>query len=159
MTSVDRRIYDVPVEDIERLRDGASEVRLDHTAFPVVIHTWVGSPTAKLVDAYFDRVTDLGKRDRKYFVITDASVAQRPDASVRRAITQHSERLRDQRERLDMGSVVIVTNAMVRGALTAMQWLDPGMAEVTYVADLDTALARARETLRRNGVPLPDRLR
>jgi len=138
-----------------RFQDGRIEVHLDHRAAPLLVHTWVGAPTMRVVEPYFAAVAELAEAGERYLIITDASRAGRPDASVRRAITQHSAALAAQREALSVGSVVIVSNALVRGALTAMSWVDSSMAEVDYVKDLPEALAKSRAVLMTRGMAWP----
>ncbi len=130
---------------------------MDHRAFPLLLHTWCGRPTSRIVAQYFDEVAKLGPPRQPYFIITDAARAGRPDAAVRRLISERSAALAEQREALAMGSVVIVTNPLVRGALTAMAWFDASMSEIEYAPDLPSALMHARMVLGGRGIPWPSR--
>ena len=150
---------DVPgmYEKVE-LHDGAAWVVLDPSRYPIVITDWVGVPTTQLVDRYFEiyvaLLQDIDRVGGRCVLITTADRAGRPPADVRKRIGDRTIEHRELISRLVVGNAVVSSNPLIRGAMTAISWMDPSMS-VPFLSSLDEGFAYARRALADHGVDLP----
>lgn len=143
---------------MERFESGSSVIYCDDSHFPVVISTWIGSATLDNSQSYLtwmDAQLQRATREQVQLItISDSTDAKRPPPEVRRLfvdwINQHEDTGGD--------SLVVITNALVRGALTAIGWLAPSAQKVNTVKDMDVALAKARGLLAERGLKVPGTL-
>jgi hypothetical protein len=106
---------------IVRHTDGDSEVVIDARHLPLVVTTWFGSPTLKLVECYdtwLRRFVEASSvSGRRVVLLDDATGAERPTPQVR-----------GQLAKLDCPAAVVVARVIVartpaiRGAVTALTW-------------------------------------
>jgi len=149
-------------EEYFTARDGDSSVVGDIRHFPVLIATWFGEPTEPLVRAYFewsDAVArDAFERGQRYVIISDNAHAMRPSPTVRKLIsTLIDEGPAAETDRV-ITSFVVFESALVRGAVTAMQWLSRKDWNLTTSATVQQAVAGALTALKQHGLPIPARL-
>jgi hypothetical protein len=137
---------------IEVLRDGESAIVIDDDHLNVLIVTWFGAATVKNVErfqqwskAHIAKATAA----RRYLVmINDALDAERPAPEARAALARQSLETD-----IVVASPVVITNALVRGAMTAIGWMmGDRMKGVTAHATLDEAFELACKALAERGV-------
>lgn len=126
------------------------EVVLDATRLPIVVATWSGEADIKLVDGYFYELRGLldalERSGRQALMLTLTEFAGRPSPVARQRITEHTTALRGQLSRVFFANAVVVHNPVIRGALTALGWIDPDL-RVPYLPDLETARKWAQAQL------------
>ena len=141
----------------------AHGIVLDSRFFPILIATWYGDATEEDVDGFFDWQTRLADRARavgtQYVMVTDASAAARPKPSVRRRVAQRTNEMPDVKA-INAAAYVVLDNPLIRGALTAMQWIsrDNWGDQTTVVATCQEALERSLADLDRVGAVRPEGL-
>ena len=145
----------------QRFDSPDGHVKLDWSHLPVVMATWAGGQSVEQIDAYFDATATMldliEATDEQAVMLTITDQAKRPSALVRRRITDRTAMLADQLARVFVANAVVVNNSVIRGALTAMGWVDPSL-RVPYIQDLPRALRWARGELRSIGRDLPPSL-
>jgi hypothetical protein len=133
-------------------------VVIDTRALPIVFTTWTGVPDGALVDAYFAAQTQqsllLRSRGDKMVMISDCRAMGRATPTTRQRIAEHTTAQRELYNATIVGSCSVFSSALVRGVVTALGWLDPGMRVPTF-ASLEAALVWADETLRAAGMMAP----
>ncbi len=135
-----------------RIREGSCTVVLDTQYWPVVVTTWFGEANEAAVRRFFTehdaRVFARAQRERTPFVlVSDAAHAERPSAKVRKLLADRTSAQSKDLEDLTLGSIIVVENALIRGAVTAMSWILPRMKDMVVVGDIGTAINRALEML------------
>jgi hypothetical protein len=132
--------------------DGTSQLLLVEELAPIYIATFVGTATLPLVAAFQEwteaRVNEAVAAGHPAILISDASAAGLPSAAVRRAFAE---------QKLDATtlSYVVITNKVMRGAMTAVAWLMGTELDVVTCRTLAEALALASEAARGCGLTPP----
>jgi hypothetical protein len=132
--------------------DGNSQLLLVEELAPIFIATWIGPATLPLVAVFQEwteaRVDEAVAAGHPAFLISDASAAGLPSAAVRRAFAE---------QKLDAAtrSYVVITNKVMRGAMTAVAWLMGEELDVVTCRTLADALAQASEATRSCGLTPP----
>lgn len=139
----------------ERIVDGAAEVLLDDGLAPILIVTWWGAATPRTIDgfhAWVDRhVAAAAASGTKLALVNDSTDAERPSPDARRRYIEH-----DVDPTILIAAPTVVTNPLVRGAMTAVGWvMGERMKAVTSHATMIEALEQARATLLAAGVRVP----
>ncbi len=149
------------MRDVVVLSDPPARAVLDARALPAVLVVfWCGPVTPKLAHDYFDRLAAYERaRDdsKKYVVVTDTTRAE-VSAAARKAVAELSERSKPDQQRHRAADVVVIDNAVMRGAITAIDWLTRGGLGITPVRDLDEAFRTAATLLLPSGQRLPPRM-
>jgi hypothetical protein len=158
-TVVCARIPDYRRGVIEAFVAGSGTVIVDDRFFPVLISTWSGRANETTVRAFFEWSQRQMQRARKEGVkilqISDATDAERPDPVTRRLLAELTDLQGDEAADLNYTSLVVLENPVIRGAMTAIGWLTRRKLELVAVADMPTAIRRAREELTKAGVKPP----
>ncbi|MFK7988262.1 MAG: hypothetical protein AB8I08_19735, partial [Sandaracinaceae bacterium] len=84
------------------------------------------------------------ERGERLVIVTETSQAGVPGADVRARIGVRQNALEPRLRPLSQGNVVVVQDTLLRGALTALTWIIPSLADIEYVETLDEAMTRAR---------------
>jgi hypothetical protein len=142
-----------------RYSDAQSAIVVDDRYFPVLISTWFGEPSEGNVRRYFEWSAVLYMRlcanRQRYVLIQDALEVQRPSPRVRGLIAELADSMPDAASLL-LGSYTILGSALVRGALTALQWVVRRRTwQTTAVGTMREAMARACGDLERAGLAIP----
>ncbi|MCA9608531.1 MAG: hypothetical protein KC619_23160 [Myxococcales bacterium] len=144
-----------------RIRGTSGEVFVELWG-PLLFVTWFGDQDVPLVDRFFDEferlVIEARAASELLILVTDALDAKAPGAVVRRRIMERTNGMPPYYREVQVANYVVLANAMVRGALTAMSWLSRGPWDTEYVATPADAIQRAREVLRARGYGTPDEL-
>jgi hypothetical protein len=144
----------------KRFPAAQGEVVFDDQFWPFVFVTWRGVPDLATVDAYFDAQQAATVRARaegvRLVVVSDALEAENPPAVVRKRIAERSNAMRY--EDAHAASFVVLSNPLVRGALTAIQWWSKSPMAIDYVASCEEAIERGLARLDALGVARPPTL-
>lgn len=124
------------------------EFRYSTAHFPLVIVTcparFEATNVKTVLDAYSNEVFE-GRR--KFVLVVDAlGIKELPSALVRRAITDWMQRVESIGQRYTLGMAMATPSAIVRGAMTAVNWVVPPKIPMSYeptmAAAVDWAIAR-----------------
>lgn len=121
---------------------------------PLVLSTFRGELTLESVQRHESEVNEIlvGQLARKQPVvyIVDARGLSMPSALVRR---HWANRINESRSVLEalLGTFIVVDNAFLRGALTAIAWMTDAGNTLVYAASLQDAVLRANERLVEKG--------
>lgn len=148
--------------DLRYIVDGGSVVVLDARYWPVVFATWFDEPTESLVRKYFeahDVLLERGRANREPFVlVTDTFATKQPSAKARRLVADLTNAQPAHAASLTIGSIIVIESAILRGVVTALQWILPRMADSICVATISQAVERSLSTLDERGVKRPETL-
>lgn len=144
-------------KNVFRFLDTDAEVVIDLRFMPIVISTWMGTPTIALANAFCEWLAvfqaEHAKLGTRLVFVSDAALAGRPGGEVRKrfAAADTPDSVLD--------SLVVVTNPAVRGAATAIRWMAGERMKMNFASDLPSALIRALGLLARHGIEIPRALR
>jgi hypothetical protein len=141
---------------IVEFRDGDCAYVGDERHFPLALTTWWGEPTEKMMRSYFAWAAGLIARaaasDLYVIFVSDSRFTTRPPATVRKVAADlanampHSERT--------LQSFVVLDSALIRGAITALQWLSSRDLNLTMVGTVERAITSALELFATRGITL-----
>lgn len=141
------------------VRDGETSVVVDSRAWPIVFATWFGAATEKLAEHYFEQQTRLFDRARRegqpFILISDTFAATRPSATARKRIAELTTAQPADVPGLSLSSYIVIENALIRGAVTALRWVTTSMDASETVESIDVAIERALAALDEAGVARP----
>ncbi len=137
-----------------------SALSFDVQSWPLVVTTIVGDLDEASLREYLDNfLAKVIGRGEPFASIVDARrMDSAPSAKVRRIIADWEIINGAAGERVNVGIAIVTTSMLVRGAMTAIQWVSPPRVPTTYEATLDAALIWARARLHERGVQLPREL-
>jgi hypothetical protein len=142
-----------------RFADGAAFIVLDDSASPLLIATSYGVTTERLTRQSFEWLHEyavgMHQRGSRYVVIVDARAAGRPPASVRTLVSKLTDELRQAAPGVELASLFVAENALLRGALTAIIWVSRSSWKPIVVSSWEEALRRGCEILRNAGIDVP----
>lgn len=128
---------------------------IDTSRHPIVVVTFSGYISEPEFDGYLASMSRIIGRSEKTLTILDARRAIRNPASQRKKqadwLKQHQEQLR----KYSLGTAFVITSPFVRGALTAILWLQPLPNDHILVGTLAEAEAWAEKQLRAAGLAIP----
>ena len=131
-----------------------SSIEFDDSRFPIVRVTFVGVVTSEEFERYLDSMTKLLLRRQMNVMVLDASRAGLSPPIQRRRqaewMKEHDAELR----RYSKGTAFVITSTLVRGALTAILWLQPMPTPHVVVSTIEEAETWARSKLRDAGVEI-----
>ncbi len=140
----------------QRHQDGNSELVVDDSHYPILIVTWFGEPTHGLAHVY--QRWEVEQRERakasgtRLVSLNDGTHATRPSPSVRKIFSEFE--VPD--ASLVLKSVVVVTNPLIRGGITAIKWVvGDKFANVDLVDSSAAAIARCFEILDQHDIARP----
>ncbi len=145
--------------ELLRVRSGDCAFVADARYFPVLVITWWGAADEALVRRYFQWNDTMLARaeaeDTKVAFVSDNRASKRPPATVRALTAELSDRSGEGLSRRSLATMVVLDSALVRGALTAIQWLSSRPWNLTMVGGVEQALHRALELLDGEDIPVP----
>lgn len=130
--------------------------RMDLETWPLVVVT-LGSALEDDENArMFADWTAVLARRQKFVAITDArAVRSVGSAKQRKQTADWMRSIDDQVKRYSLGHATIISNAIVRGALTALSWLHKGAAPELHAANMLDACDWCVEKLRAGNLEVP----
>jgi hypothetical protein len=133
---------------------GAAEIRID--LFPLVLTFLRGKVSDTDLDPFFLGFEEVYARKSPFVVISDLrEVTAVPEAPTRRRIAEWSKAQEARTIQYHLGTVMIVRSAVVRGALTAINWLTRPITPQLVYTDPREGAAWCLETLRLRGLGVP----
>lgn len=118
---------------------GENAFTIDFTRLPVLAVTFVGTVDDDAFRRYLDELAGVVKTRSPYVLLADATRADRPTARQR---TLQAELLREHSDlfgRYCKGAAFVIDSPVVRGALTAIMWIQSLPYEHTVVATREEA--------------------
>jgi hypothetical protein len=103
----------------------ASTLDIDESGFPLVVATFRGQMTASLLAPYFARVDAWYRDQLSYACVFDIARCDIPSAADRKRIAATIAAYEAKVERFCVGAALVVTNPVLRGAVTAVLWVHP----------------------------------
>jgi hypothetical protein len=156
MTSVSPRIAH---PDLVYVQDGDSTAVIDSRAWPIVFATWFDEPTENLVRRYFEAHAPLVERARvmnqPFVLVTDTFATRQPSAKARKLIADLTSAQPSYAAAMSAGSIIVIESAILRGVVTALQWILPRMADSENVSSIGGAIDRAFALLDGRGIARP----
>lgn len=150
------------MSELRWVESGSSAIALDATWYPVLFTTWFGTANDRTIREYFDwtnaQLRRIEKEQRAYSMIVDADSADRPAPQIRSLLaelTAEQTRVHAAARAMRVGTFVVMTNPMLRGALTAIQWLTASRIETEYAPSCAQAITLTEERLVARGSALP----
>ncbi len=122
-------------------------IELDDTAFPLLLVRFGPAWTQQEFDDYLDWYLARLRRRQRLAIVFDATQARAPSAVERR---QQADFLRAHEALLRLhcaGAAFVISSAVIRGALTAIFWIQPPVYEYTVVSAVAEGTAWARQRL------------
>jgi hypothetical protein len=132
----------------------ARQIVCDDRFFPLVLFRWGRRPAAADYFAMFSDYERLYRRGRRFFAVHDtAECAALPGAEERRALVEMCREQAEEAARYCVGTAIVAPNRAVHDGLSAVGWLVPHGSLWIVVDDLPSAVDRAIEALRAEGLP------
>lgn len=130
-------------------------IQQDETALPLVVIRWSGEASDADFAEFFAAQRALLARRRPYVQIADASRAKVMSSLQRRKMAEFSDDTSAEAARLCKGTAVVISNSLVRGALTAVLWLVKPQYPLVVVATFDEAQACVHRWATDSGLVVP----
>jgi hypothetical protein len=121
---------------------------LSLTHWPVVVATFTPGQLREDIPAYLDHLDRILQKNTSYVVLTDASrVVGVPDAKTRQLTATWIQDRRAKLVRLNKGDAIYVPSSLLRGALTAIDWLTTPPCPRHYPLSVASGLVWCRKQL------------
>ena len=125
----------------------ATAITIDRSEFPILIVRYRGAPTTDEFGQYLDRLSAVYREGNRFAMIFDSSDAESPPATQRKMqadwILKHERLIHT----LNVGTAFVVPSVVLRGALTAIFWLQPLPCPHFVCAELNEARRWTRARL------------
>ena len=126
-------------------------VVFERSEFPLVTVRFRGAQTLTEFEGYLAALAELYREGRPFGLVCDSRGAEAPPAVHRKLqadfIAQHGRLIRS----LNLGTAFVIDSVLLRGALTAILWLQPLPCPHFVSGDVEEARRWARARL--NGLP------
>lgn len=131
-----------------------SSFRYSTEQFPLVIFSCPRELFADEVrDALRRYEREVLSQDRKFALIVDTTAVEvLPSALVRRTITEWMQPAEALGEKTIVSMAVATSSALIRGAMTAIQWVVPAKVPMTFEPTLAASATWSLSRLAENGV-------
>lgn len=112
------------------------------------------------VDGIFSHYRELCRRQVRFVAISDVRAATHlPDAATCRRFGEAADQFAKELDRWSLGGAIVIESALIRGALTAIEWIYHPRRPTTYFYDLDGAVTWAVHKLESNGIAISPAIR
>jgi hypothetical protein len=124
-------------------------ISLDVTGWPIVVTTVGGELLEADLEVYLeDFMNRVVKQGHPFVSVVDATaLTVVPNSRVRHRIGAWEVKNASLGERVNRGIAIVTQSSLVRGAMTAVNWMHPPRIPTVYEARLDVALQWARRIL------------
>jgi hypothetical protein len=102
----------------------------------------------------FERV--FARRQRYLFILDATKATHIPSASARQAIGKWQDAHYENTRTWGAGGVMLISSALVRGALTAISWVHKTPAQLYYPATRDQGVEWCIRTAEQAGIPVSE---
>lgn len=135
-------------------------IHVDDSRFPLVIIRYVGTTSDDDFMRYLSKMEELVLHRRTTnAAVLDASAADATPAKQRRMQAEWMKSNEALIARYCVGNAFVITSPLLRGALTAIFWMQQPAAPTIVLATFDAAERWATDRLREAGVSVPNRPR
>jgi hypothetical protein len=137
-------------------QDGEASILMDASFWPVLINTYSGVTTEKLLRdscAWLNDCLSKQPRRRKVVLIADTRTVPTTDSKIRKVAAEESKKLDPLMRAHNVETVVILDSPLLRGAIKAVGWISN--LNLRPAKDLGEALRLAGELLASVGETLP----
>jgi hypothetical protein len=129
---------------------------LDDSSFPLVVSRFPSTWDEQELDAYFAAFVRLHAREKPFLHISDVSLAENMSkAGMRKKAADFMATERERSARLCKGAVQVAPSTLLRGAITAIQWVTPPPYPHAVVATWGEALTWVKARAQDAGLKLP----
>ena len=119
---------------------------------------WHGRATVPFFEVYDaawqEMVTKWRAEGKRRIQLTLTARSERPGADVRKRISEHTKEFGTTATDVVVANGIVVENALMRGALTAVSWLDP-VISFKVVKSLAEGITWAREVAHEHDLDVP----
>ena len=131
-----------------------NRITLKTSDWPIVLTTVDGDLDERELVPYFAEFQSrVLARAQLFSSIVDATrITSAPSARVRKLVADWEIEHGAVGEKYNVGVAIVTTSALVRGAMTAIQWISPPRVPTTYEATVPAAISWAESHLRQRGV-------
>ena len=128
--------------------------------FPIIAIE-VHNPTIDDVDEAFNAIARvLEKQQGPYIAFADlAGLTAMPDAKIRQRVAERRAVHHEKYGARILAVVNLVDSSIIRGTLTAINWLKPVQAKHHYVATRKDGIRTCMQCLETGGIAVPERVR
>jgi hypothetical protein len=131
----------------------AGSYTIDESGFPLIIATFRGPATPERTAAYFARLDVWFRRNQRFATILDLAGGDMPTPAHRKVIAEHLAPRQVALAKRCIGLAVVISSSLVRGAVTAVAWLQPPAYPLEIVANLEEARVVCARWLAREEAP------
>ena len=97
----------------------------------------------------------LARRQRFVSLVDTTRMTAAPTARQRRSLADWQIKTQDVGNRYNLGIAMVVSSALIRGAMTAMNWLFPPKVRTEVMSDWAPAVAHLEQVLTSHHMALP----
>ena len=137
-------------------------VIVDETHYPALLSKFHGTVTVELMRFYFAwsmRMHERAETDETQIIqIVDALSAEVAPAHVRREVARLSDEHTVRFKPLMLTSFVCLSSPLVRGTMSAINWLSRERMNITAVKTLPTAIVKTLRAFEEAGIAPPQHL-
>ena len=149
----------LPSRNVRAMSQRASGIEVDATYWPLVIVVVSEILDAGSVADLIRRVDVLHQRREHFATLVDTTAVKTlPRASERQALAEWQNRTIEVIRRYNVVTATVIENSLVRGVMTAMNWVFRPPNEQVSVASFREGLSICCDRLRAAGIPLGDAL-
>lgn len=129
---------------------------IDESYEPLIVTVMPARFTDAEITAFLARHEALLARGRRYCTITDLSqIAGLPEATTRRRIADWQQKVESTMRKWTVGTAIVAPSNLLRGAMTALNWLSPPPYPQEIVADRAAAITALEGIYARAKEPVP----
>jgi hypothetical protein len=111
-------------------------IRVSDELWPLVVITYPSRTEPDDWEAMFDAMRRIHERRARFYTLHDATRSGVPSAVERAVIGRHTLATEAVTRKLLIATCIVIDNALIRGALTAIHWLAPPAYSTTVVASV-----------------------
>lgn len=123
---------------------------MDASRWPLVVVRWPSVTTMEVVERYFVQRQKWLDARTPHAIVIDGSASLGLDATTRKRVTELGREQADLAGRWCVGEAIVMTSAVQRGVLTAIEWIWRPPHPRRAFGDVASAMRWAEETLARS---------
>jgi hypothetical protein len=129
-------------------------IDVDAALWPLVVIRYDGKTTPADWERMFAIYRELHRRGERFYTLNDGRCSGVPSAVERAVIGRHTLATEAVTRKLLIATCIVIDNALIRGALTAIHWLAPPAYSTTVVASVAEGYVVAAEAITKDGKEL-----
>jgi hypothetical protein len=135
-----------------------SRIELETRWFPLILQRWPADITDPDLDEFFRALDDIARRAQRqqlHYAVVVWGRSTDIDASRRRRIARWVRAQPPELRERNVGSFLVLSSAMQRGAVTALRWILPELQDVHAFSTIGDAAKAALSALRTKNLSAP----